>query len=66
MNQEMSSISGTTHWTKVTERPLFELSSLLANVAYRQATAVYLRRALGALKLVRGIENDCLVYPTSI
>ena len=34
---------------------------LIVDVAYRQVAAVYLRRALGALKLGRGIEIDCLV-----
>ena len=32
------------------------------NVAYRQVASVYPRQALGALKLGRGIEIDCLFY----
>ena len=73
-NQEMSGISGTTDWTKVTGRPLFKLFSasdqwgtLFVNVACRQVVAVYPRRILGALKLGRGIKIDYglvyLVYP---
>lgn len=48
MNREKSSTSGTTHWTKVTERPPFKLSLVLdqwgmlfMNIAYRQVAAVY-------------------------
>ena len=78
-NQEMSSTSGMTHWTKVTEHPIFKLCSasnqwrvLFVDVACRQVVAVYPWRTLqqyniGALKLGRGINIDySLVYTPHI